>query len=188
MSNSLTVLCPDDLIEVVKVRMSETGRAKASVVLEMLGGLPSIGILERSKLPELGAIYMAWTENNLLYIGQTKNLRQRFVSHHRMNEFINADARLSWFDLDGVDRLIAEERLIEALEPDLNGTSSPAHEGRVTLYLPDDLYLAVQRLAVEDGAKIHHISKNVTTAPTVVKLVELALETLHERSSLINRV
>jgi GIY-YIG catalytic domain len=180
MSNSLTVLCPGDLIEVVKVRMSETGRDKASVVLEILEGLPSIGILERAELPELEAIYIAWTESNLLYIGQTKNLRQRFVSHHRMNEFINADARLSWFDLDGVDRLIAEERLI--------GTSSPAHEGRVTLYLPDDLYLAVQRLAVEDGAKIHHISKNVTTAPTVVKLVELALEILRERSSLINRV
>jgi GIY-YIG catalytic domain len=183
MSNSLTFLCPGDLIEVIKVLMSETGRDKTSVVLEMLGGLPSIGILERSKLPESEAVYLAWTENSLLYIGQTKNLRQRFVSHHRMNEFINAEARLSWFDINGDDRLILEESLIEALEPALNGTTSPAHEGRVTLHVPNDMYLAVQRLAIEDGAKIHHISKNVTMAPTIVKLVELALEILRERPS-----
>ncbi len=181
MSNLSPFKCPDSLIELIKVRMIETGQDRTSVALEILNEMPNISVQDRAKLPESGAIYLVWSANELLYIGQSKNLRQRFVSHHRMNKFRETDSRMSWIDFDGSDRAIVEENLIEALKPILNGTHSPAHEGIVSVMIPNELYKAVQQVAIDDGAKIHHISKKVITAPTIVKLVELALSILREK-------
>lgn len=56
--------------------MSSTGQNRTEILIERLrSSVPSLTILERSKLPKIAAIYFVITEyNKLLYIGKAKNL------------------------------------------------------------------------------------------------------------------
>jgi hypothetical protein len=52
-------------------------------------------------------------------------------------------------------------------------------QGKITkldLRIPNDLYAQIESIAIEEGAKIHHISGKPTLSPTVIKLLEEAVE------------
>ena len=75
------------------------------------------------RLPQMPGVYVVYGENDVvLYVGQTKNFKQRHMSHGRIDEFLEQARRLECFREDGLEaRKSLEKRLIDELKPLLNG-------------------------------------------------------------------
>ncbi len=97
--------------------------------LKQIQALPSFLLSQREKLPSISAIYCVLQGEKVLYIGQTKNLNQRWRSHHRYPELkIIPNARLVWLPcpVEKLDEL--ETHMIETLDPVLNGKKAPSNK------------------------------------------------------------
>lgn len=144
----LTVRCPQDILSAIEATTKATGQNKTEVVVDMLRqSVPSLPIMERAKLPRVSAIYFVITPlNKLLYIGQTNNLFNRFLQHHRFQQFIEAgnDTRVAWFEFNESDRgsmPLIEDELITLLDTEYNGTDAPQiKKPRITTYIRQDLF------------------------------------------------
>lgn len=75
-------------------------------MLQNLSKFPSLKLSERHKLPEFPAIYFAVSNEQILYVGLTKNLRNRWQNHHRLPqlELVNKryEVKLFWLSCAGV--------------------------------------------------------------------------------------
>jgi hypothetical protein len=47
---------------------------------------------------------------------------------------------------------------------------------KLDLRIPNELFAQIKEIAIEDGAKIHHISGEPTLSPTAIKLMEEAIK------------
>lgn len=103
----LAVRCPIDVLDQIESEKNLTGRSKTDVVIDRLrNSIPSLAVTDRHKLPAIAAIYQVFTSNNnLLYIGITDNLKQDWESHPLYGQFLESDvnSRITWF----TDRLPA---------------------------------------------------------------------------------
>ena len=94
-----------------------------------LSELPSVELLEKEKLPTTAGIYFVVDSNNQIwYIGQAQNLKNRWINHHRYDQLekINKknSIKLKWYkcenNKDILNRL--ENYFIDTYYPILNQT------------------------------------------------------------------
>jgi GIY-YIG catalytic domain len=124
--------------------------------------LPSIPFTQRHLLPECPGIYFAVSEKStLLYIGQTRNLHDRWIRHHRMQQLIEHECIFIKWYICSLDQLhTLEAQFIRQFQPLLNVVSVPLpatykakvsldnrHMKRTTIVLSDPQYDAMHTLA-----------------------------------------
>jgi GIY-YIG catalytic domain len=104
-----------------------------------LSNLPSLPLNKKRELPALEAIYFCVIGQEILYIGQSKNVNQRWRNHHRYCELVTReDVEIYWFECIGIkQRLMAEQSLIRHYKPAFN--SSPIR----------------LKIALDDGNRLH---------------------------------
>jgi hypothetical protein len=80
-------------------------------------------VMERKHLPEVRCIYFVLSpEGAVLYIGQTSNLRRRWIAHHRFANLADCqEVRIVWMATDDADIASVERALIERYHPSMNG-------------------------------------------------------------------
>jgi len=90
--------------------------------------LPSKPLSLRSKLPSCPAIYFVISDSDeILYIGKSINLANRWVQHHRFKQLsLYPNARIAWLQSNEVELLFEiESSLIESFNPLLNRSRVP---------------------------------------------------------------
>ncbi len=89
--------------------------------------LSSLAIQGKDELPEEAGIYFVIDESKIYYIGMSKNLQNRWYSHHRQDEFNEIpNLSIAYISCLPVNYLISIERtLIQQFTPRLNKQNNP---------------------------------------------------------------
>jgi len=101
---------------------------------------PSTTFEHRAELPPIGAVYFVLnSRREVMYIGQTANLRDRWKSHHRARQMAVGSYRIHFVHVADEDRRLALEKEATAyFRPLWNRTEVPAADmKRVGAYLKD---------------------------------------------------
>ena len=119
--------------------------------------LPSVAFQERKILPASPGIYFAISSNDeILYIRRSSNLRNRWKSHHRAVQFKSQseNIRLAWLQVDDEELLPEiEAALIEHFTSAFNNTHLPGGIIRLTVDLPESMHRKLSVLAAKTGRK-----------------------------------
>jgi hypothetical protein len=157
---SIGFRCPEEIAAQIQSRQEITGKSKSEVIIELITGLPSVGINDRKDLPTDEVVYFVWTAKKLLYIGQTNNLKQKLYNHHRLVEFLNDESRVSWFNAAQCDRLEVESELIELFNPSLNGEPC-LNERLATFRIPHGKLVAFQEICSSNGMNLSSVLNKI---------------------------
>ena len=89
--------------------------------------LSSLAIQDKDDLPEESGIYFIIDESKIYYIGMSKNLQNRWYSHHRQDDFDKIpNLSIAYINCLPVNYLISIERtLIQHFIPKLNKQNNP---------------------------------------------------------------
>lgn len=89
--------------------------------------LPSVQLLDKHILPNCAAIYfVSDSKGQIIYIGRTVNLFERWKAHHRFNQLKRLNRKnklnISWFDCSFHTEIIStlENKFINLYKPPLN--------------------------------------------------------------------
>lgn len=111
--------------------------SRASV---QIGHLPSLAFEHRRDLPIISALYFVLdNQMNIMYIGQTGNLRDRWKSHHRALQMEGGGYRIHWKVIaNEQQRLKGERQSVKFFRPPWNRSEIPvADMKRVEAYIND---------------------------------------------------
>jgi predicted GIY-YIG superfamily endonuclease len=122
-TTAVTFRCPSEVIDSIDTQAKTTKQNRTDVLVDLiLGAIPNVKVIERSKLPPSPAIYIVFTpDKKLLYIGQADNLQKRWNSHHKYQHFMETslDCRIGYFTLNSVDNL---KEIIEEFQSESEAT------------------------------------------------------------------
>jgi len=102
--------------------------------------LPSMAFEHRQNLPTIPALYFVVSAQlDIMYVGQTGNLRDRWKSHQRSIQMQTGGYRIHWFRFDNeAERALIERRAISYFRPPWNNTAiQVADRRRVDAYIRD---------------------------------------------------
>lgn len=111
-----------------------------TIVTAQISTLPSLAFEYRQDLPPVPALYFALNnQREIVYIGETGNLRDRWKSHHRARQMSTGGYRIHWMEMADADaRAAAERQAIDYFRPLWNRTEIPvADMKRVEAYIND---------------------------------------------------
>lgn len=98
-------------------------------MLQEYNTFPSLKLSEKEKLPECSGIYFAIANNQILYIGQSRNIKNRWQNHHRLPQLekINkrCEVKLFWLECNQNQLNEIEKQYINYYYPGLNNTKKP---------------------------------------------------------------
>ena len=60
--------------------------------------LPSLPLSDRKLLPVVSCIYFAMSNGIVQYIGRSKNLQQRWMTHHHIED-LGTDSHIAWLEI-----------------------------------------------------------------------------------------
>jgi hypothetical protein len=99
------------------------------MMLQEYHKLPNCKFSDRDKLPECSGIYFAIARDRVLYVGQAKNLRNRWQNHHRSHQLegVNkkSEVKLFWLECHEHQLNALESEYIDYYCPTLNQTKVP---------------------------------------------------------------
>lgn len=165
MTQHIGFRCPEDIIAAIKARTEASGKGRTEVLIEMLrASMPSMLVGDRSKLPQEAAIYFVWNEEQLLYIGKTDNLCNRFSNHPKLSDFMLAgvESKVSWLPATVENLSAFEHSLIEESAPQLNQvTALEKDKGRVISFgLPQELEAKILEES-QEGESFNDTAKRI---------------------------
>ena len=102
--------------------------------------LPSVAFEYRRDLPTVPALYFVLSaQRDVMYVGQTGNLRKRWESHQRAIQMQAGGYRIHWYRIDGEqERAAVEGKAISYFRPPWNNSAvQVAERRRVDGYIRD---------------------------------------------------
>ncbi len=121
--------------------------------------LPSVPLLERHNLPRCQSIYFVLEDGQVLYIGRTVNLNQRWAVHHILPQLKmrKGEVRIAWLECSVAELLPEiETGLIEHFQPLLNVVKNPlrlqtADKGIITSVISKEMKERLKKYANSKG-------------------------------------
>lgn len=128
--------------------------------------LPSLPLAEKRQLPTVPGIYFLMDGNKPLYIGKAKNLKQRWVRHHRAEQAsqVATEPRIAWLQCDLALLSELEPLLQEQFKPKLNNTKQ-SKENELRAYVSRNLKSMIKAITgLKNGGRDWTISDITTEA------------------------
>ncbi|MEG4121826.1 hypothetical protein QUA43_30695 [Microcoleus sp. N9_B4] len=139
--------------------------------------LPSLSLANRSTLPSCPAVYFVLEGDRVLYVGRSRNLRQRWVIHHRYKQLkAISNIRIAWLECSEPSLLAEiEAAMIRYFLPPLNGSAVTSPQ--ITLLLDKSLKEKFKRVCSIRGMKmseeiVRFIEKSVRENDDLLALVD----------------
>lgn len=83
--------------------------------------LPCVKLEDRKQLPAISGIYFAMQQDEVLYVGLSGNIRERWKRHHKTPELIGMDdIKIHWIPSDGRPLIDQENEYIKRFRPPMN--------------------------------------------------------------------
>lgn len=116
-------------------------------------GWDSVSLINLGMLPPVSGLYVVLSGNEIIYVGQSIDLRSRWKAHHIWPDLVCEEldeVRLLWVGVDALKLDEEETRLIKAYQPRLNKHRLTMISDTYTFRLPPVLRSRLQTRAEKD--------------------------------------